>query len=106
MKVSSGADAKTIKRYDETGSHEDRHRNGRPTVTSAAEDKFIRVTSFRNRQLNAPQVAALINASKSSSKRHISTSTVHGRIAARNPLLNTPIRRRDLLGPKNTDNGH
>jgi hypothetical protein len=37
--------AKTIKCYDETDSHEDCHRNGRPRVTSAAEDKFIRVTS-------------------------------------------------------------
>ncbi|CDQ71903.1 unnamed protein product [Oncorhynchus mykiss] len=48
LKVSSSAVAKTIKRYDETGSHEDRHRNGKPRVTSAAEDKFIRVTSLRN----------------------------------------------------------
>jgi transposase len=36
LKVSSSAVAKTIKRYDETGSHEDRHREGRPRVTSAA----------------------------------------------------------------------
>jgi transposase len=36
LKVSSSAVAKTIKRYDETGSYEDRHRNGRPRVTSAA----------------------------------------------------------------------
>jgi hypothetical protein len=44
MKVSqSGAVAKTIKHYDETGSHEDRHRKGRARLTSAAEDKFIRV---------------------------------------------------------------
>jgi hypothetical protein len=28
--------AKTIRGYDETGSHEDRHKNGRPRVTSAA----------------------------------------------------------------------
>ena len=48
LKVSSSAFAKTIKCYDETGSHEDRHRKGRPRVTSAAEDKFIRVTSIRN----------------------------------------------------------
>ena len=33
----------TIKRYDETRSHEDHHRKGRPRVTSAAEDKLIRV---------------------------------------------------------------
>ena len=48
LKVSSSAVAKTIKRYDETGSHEtgsheDCHRNGRLRVTFAAEDKFIRV---------------------------------------------------------------
>ena len=45
--ISSSAVTKTIKRYGETGSHEDRHRNGSPRVTSAAEDKFIRVTSLR-----------------------------------------------------------
>ena len=48
FKVSSSAAAKTIKRYNETDSHEERHRKGRPRVTSAAEDKFIRVTSLRN----------------------------------------------------------
>jgi transposase len=48
LKVSSSSIAKTIKHYDDTGSHEDRHRNGRSRVTSAAEDKFIRVTSLRN----------------------------------------------------------
>ena len=57
LEVSSSAVAKTIKRYDETGSHEDRHMKGRPRVTSAAEDKFIRVTKLRNRQLTAPQIA-------------------------------------------------
>jgi transposase len=47
LKVSSSAVAKNIKRYDETGSHEDHHRKG-PRVTSAAEDTFMRVTSLRN----------------------------------------------------------
>ncbi|KAF7664628.1 hypothetical protein LDENG_00171500 [Lucifuga dentata] len=56
---------------DETGSHEDRPRKGRPRVTSAAEDKFIRVTSLINRKLTAPQIRAHINASQSSSSRHI-----------------------------------
>jgi hypothetical protein len=32
LNVSSSAFAKTIKRYDETGSHEDHHRNGIPCV--------------------------------------------------------------------------
>ena len=48
LKVSPSAVAKTIKRYEESGSHEDRHRNGRPRVTSAADEKLIRVTSLRN----------------------------------------------------------
>jgi hypothetical protein len=43
LKVSSIAVATTIKRYDETVSHEDLHRKGRPRVTSAAEDKFVKV---------------------------------------------------------------
>ena len=50
--------------YDETVSHEDRHRKGRPRVTSAAaEDKFIRVIWV------APQIAGQINALQSSSNR-------------------------------------
>jgi transposase len=48
LKVSSTAVPKTIKRYDETGMSEASHRKGRPRVTSAVEDKFIRVTSLRN----------------------------------------------------------
>ena len=94
LKVSSSAVAKPIKRDDETGCREDRHRKGRPRVTSTAEDKFIRVTSLRNWQLTAPQIATQVNASQSSSNRHISTSTVqrrlhesglHGLIAAKKP---------------------
>ena len=59
LNVSPSAVTKTIKRYDETGSHEDRPRKGRPRVTSAAEDKF---TSLRNHKLTAPQIRALMNA--------------------------------------------
>jgi hypothetical protein len=42
LKVSSSAVTKT-RNYDDTGSHEDWNRKGRPRVTSAAEDKFMRV---------------------------------------------------------------
>jgi transposase len=48
LKVSSSAVKQTIKRYDETCSHEDCHSKGRPRATSAAEDKLIRVNSLRN----------------------------------------------------------
>ena len=57
LNVSPSAVAKNIKRYDETGSHEDRPRKGRPRVTSPAEDKLIRVTSLRNHKLATPQIA-------------------------------------------------
>ena len=109
LNVSSSAVAKTIKRYDETGSHEDRPRKGRPRVNSAAEDKFIRVTSLRNRQLTAPQIRAHINALQSSSSRHISTSTVqrrlresglHGGIAAKKPLLRMNNKKKRLAWAK------
>ena len=40
---------KTIKHYDETCSHEDRHRKGRPRVTSAAENNFVK--SYRPQKL-------------------------------------------------------
>ena len=83
LKVSSSAVANTIKRYDETGSHEDRQRKGRPRLTSPAE-------------LPASEIAAQINYLQSSSNRHISTSIVQrrlcesglrGQIAAKKPLL-------------------
>ena len=60
LKVSPSAVAKTIKRYKETG----RPRKGRPRVTSAAEDKFIRVTSLRNRALTAAQIRDQVNATQ------------------------------------------
>lgn len=40
--------AKIIKCYDETNFNEDHHRKDRPRVTSAAQGKYISVTSFRN----------------------------------------------------------
>ena len=41
LNLSPSAVARTIKHYDETGSHEDRSRKGRPRVTSAAEEEFL-----------------------------------------------------------------
>ncbi|MDF4311521.1 helix-turn-helix domain-containing protein, partial [Vibrio parahaemolyticus] len=40
VKVSQSGVAKALKRYEETGSHEDRFRSGRSRVTSKAEDEF------------------------------------------------------------------
>ena len=73
LKVSSSAVTKTIKRNDETLSHEDRHRKGRPRFTSAAEDRFINVTNLRNCSPNK----FFIEFKKT---RHISTSTLQRRL--------------------------
>ena len=97
LNVSPSEVAKTIKHYDETGSHEDCPRKGRPRVTSAAEEKFIWVTSLRNCKLTAPQIRAQMNSTQSSSSRHISTSTVqrlhesglYGQIAAESNKQNS-----------------
>jgi hypothetical protein len=48
------------------------------------EPLLFRITSL---ELTAPPIAAQINASQSSSNRHIATSTVHGQIAAKKPIL-------------------
>ena len=94
--------SKSSKRYNETGSHEDRHRKGSPRVTSAAADKFIRDNC-------TSEIAAQINASQSSSNRYISTSTVqrrlresglHVQIAAKRPLLKDTNKKKRLAWAK------
>jgi hypothetical protein len=47
LKVSSSAVAKPSSAMMKL-THKERHRNGRPRVTSAAGDTFIRVNSLRN----------------------------------------------------------
>ena len=61
LKVSSSAVAKCINCYDETCSHEDRHRNDYPELPL-----LRRISSL---QLTAPQIATQINTSQSSSNR-------------------------------------
>jgi hypothetical protein len=71
---------------------------------------LMRISSF---ELTAPQVAAQINSSRSSSNRHNSTSTVqrrlresglHGRIAANKPLVKDTNNNKSLLGPRRAMN--
>ena len=77
FKVSSSAVAKTIKRYEETGSHEDRHRKGRRRVTSAAEDKFIRVTSLRLQPKYILHRVQVTDISTSTVQRRLRESGLH-----------------------------
>jgi hypothetical protein len=66
---------------DETGSHEDLHRNGRPRVTSAAENTLIRVTSLRNCSPNKSFRVQVTDTSQHQLFRG------DGVIAAKKPLL-------------------
>ena len=43
------------------GSSQNRKRSGRPRCTTKQEDKYIRVSSLRNRRLTGPQLAASLN---------------------------------------------
>ena len=63
---------KTIKRYDETGSHEARHRN--------VDSELPLLQRISSLELPGSEIAAQKNASQSSSNRHISTSTVQRRL--------------------------
>nr|XP_054769591.1 uncharacterized protein LOC129277439 [Lytechinus pictus] len=62
LKISIHADHYSLKRKEaSTGSNGDRRRSGRPKTTSPAEDKYIRVSSLRNRCLTCPQITADLN---------------------------------------------
>lgn len=54
LNLSPSSVAKTIKRFDETASHEERPRKGWPRANSVAEDTFVRIPSLRNHLLTAP----------------------------------------------------
>ena len=96
LKVSSNAVTKTIKCYDETVSHEDQHRKGRPRVTSAVEDKFIRVTSLRNCSPNKCFTEFNRHISTSTVQRRLCDSGLHGQIAEKKPLLKDTNKRKRL----------
>ena len=67
----------SLHRTVQTGSNQKRKRNGRPQCTTEQEDKYIRVSSLRNRRLTSPQLAALLNSTR---KTPVSTSTVKRRL--------------------------
>ena len=91
-KISCNAVVFSRHRTEQTGSNQNR-KSGRPRCTTEQEDKYIRVSSLRNRCLTSPQLAASI---KSTRKTPISTSTVKrrlwdaghlGRVAKKKPYL-------------------
>uniref|UniRef100_A0AAZ3R2Q8 Transposase Tc1-like domain-containing protein n=1 Tax=Oncorhynchus tshawytscha TaxID=74940 RepID=A0AAZ3R2Q8_ONCTS len=57
------------------------------TATGKEDPELLLLQRISTLELTASEIAAQINASQSSSNRHISTSGLHGRIAAKKPLL-------------------
>ena len=89
--------------YDETVSHEDRHRKGRPRVTSTAEDKFIRVTSLRNCSQNKCVSVQVTDTSQHHLFRGDRESGLRGRIAAKKPLPKDTNNKKRLAWAKKHD---
>ena len=79
------------------------------TATGKEDSELPLLQRISSLELPASEIAAQINASQSSSNRHISTSTVqrrqresglHGRIAAKKPLLKDTNKKKRLAGAK------
>ena len=98
LKVYLSAVAKTLK-HPQTGFHE---------ATGREDPELPLLQRISSLEVTAPEIAAQINASKCSSNRHISTSTVqrrlressHGRIAAKKPLLKDTNNKKRLAWAK------
>lgn len=108
--VSYTAVRSAIVRYNETGKNNDRARKGRPKATSKSQDKFIRVTSLRNRRLTANEIAAQVseageaNVSATTVRRRLIAAGLNGRCAARKPLLRPVNKRKRLIWAKQHQN--
>ena len=70
LKISYKAVYYSLHRTEQTGSNQNRKRSG---CTTQQEDKYIWVSSLRNRRFTSPQLVASLN---STSKTPVSTSTV------------------------------
>jgi hypothetical protein len=74
------------------------------TATGKEDPDLLLLQRIRSLELTACQIATQINASQSSSNRHVSTSTVqrrlHGRITAMKPLLKDTNKKKRLARAK------
>ena len=77
LKISYNGVYYSLQRTEQTGSNQIRKRSGRPWCTTKQEDKYIRVSSLRNRCLTSPQLAASLNGTR---KTPVSMSTVKRRL--------------------------
>ena len=71
FKISYNAVYYSLHRTEQTSPNQNRKRSGRPRCTTEQENKYIRVSSLRNRRITSPQLAASLNITrKHQSQRH------------------------------------
>ena len=88
IKISYNAVYYSLHRTAQTGSNQNKKRSGRPRCATEQEDKYIRVSSLRNRRLTSPQLAASLNSTR---KTPVSTSTVKMRLLDAGLLGRVPL---------------
>ena len=79
-----------IRRYEATCNTADRHRTGRPRVTTPAEDRYVRVTTLRNHFQTATVMAATLpgrDISSDTVRRRLREYGIRVRRAHRGPIL-------------------
>jgi transposase len=83
----------SLHRTAQTVSNQDRKRSGRPQGRTEQEDKYITVSSLRNRCLTSPQLTASLNSTRktpvstSAVKRRLRDADLLGRVAKKKPYL-------------------
>ena len=86
------------------GSNQNRKRSGRPRCTTKQEDKYIRVSSLRNKHLTGPQLALngthKTPVSTSTVKRRLRDAGLLGRVAKKKPYLRLVNKRKRLRWAK------
>ena len=110
MRVSKGAVQRTAERFKRTNAYSTLPRSGRPKCTTPQQDRFIKITSLRNRRATAGNIQALVNAtggktiSKTTVRRRLAACSLKGRVAVSKPLLRSKNKRKRLLWAKRYTN--
>lgn len=106
LKLSINGVVKTIHRYRDTGSYDDRPRSGAPRKTSQREDKFLVVTSKRDRFKTIADLTTEFNTSRETSisqstvRRRLAAKNLRGYVAAKKPLLRAINKKKRLQWAK------
>lgn len=99
-----------LRRQIQRGNLHDLERPGPSRITSKADDQHLVLISKRNRRLTAPEITAEYNRERrnpisvSTVKRRLQEANLHGRIAAKKPLLRRGNRQKRLLWARNHRN--